>query len=106
MWRRRESKEVDRKGDCCNTPTGITYNFLAGGTSVRVTIKGQVTIPQHIREKLGIKPSSEVDFFEDDGRVYLVKKRGRAPERSPFKKFRGSATVKMTTEEILALTRG
>ena len=38
---------------------------------MRVTIKGQVTIPEHIREKLGIRPQSEVDFIEERGRVYL-----------------------------------
>ena len=42
---------------------------------MRVTTKGQVTIPQHIREKLGITPANEVDFIEEKGRVYLVKKR-------------------------------
>ena len=33
---------------------------------MRVTIKGQVTIPQHIREKLGILPNSEVDFLIEE----------------------------------------
>ena len=32
---------------------------------MRVTIKGQVTIPQHIREKFGITPAAEVDFIEE-----------------------------------------
>ena len=40
---------------------------------MRVTTKGQVTIPQHIREKLGITPATEVDFVEENGRVFLVK---------------------------------
>ena len=43
---------------------------------MRVTTKGQVTIPQHIREKLGITPSTEVDFVEEEGRVFLVKQKG------------------------------
>jgi AbrB family looped-hinge helix DNA binding protein len=73
---------------------------------MRVTIKGQVTIPQSIREKLGIKPSSEIDFIEEKGRVYVVKKEERTSVRSSFNKFRGAATVKMTTDEIMALTRG
>lgn len=42
---------------------------------MKVTTKGQVTIPQTIREKLGIMPATEVDFIEEKGRVYLVKKR-------------------------------
>ncbi|NKB70508.1 MAG: AbrB/MazE/SpoVT family DNA-binding domain-containing protein [Candidatus Latescibacteria bacterium] len=72
---------------------------------MRVTTKGQVTIPQPIREKMGIAPHSEVDFVEEDGRVYLVKKTSPAPQ-SRFRRFRGIATVKMSTEEIMALTRG
>ena len=72
---------------------------------MRVTTKGQVTIPQHIREKLGITPATEVDFVEDKGRILLVKrKEGKAAMRK-FTKLRGSATVKMTTNEIMALTR-
>ena len=73
---------------------------------MRVTIKGQVTIPQHIREKLGITPAVEVDFIEEKGRVYLVKKKGRNATARKFRNLRGIATVKMTTDEILALTRG
>ena len=45
---------------------------------MRVTTKGQVTIPQHVREKLGITPATEIDFIEKKGRVYLV------PERKPL----------------------
>ena len=73
---------------------------------MRVTSKGQVTIPQHIREKLGITPNSEVDFKEVKGRVYLVKSNKRTPNIKRFRRFRGAATVKMSTDEIMALTRG
>lgn len=72
---------------------------------MRVTAKGQVTIPQHIREKLGIAPNSEVDFVEEGDRVYLLKKAGDH-SRKTFGALRGIATVKMTTEEIMAMTRG
>ena len=72
---------------------------------MRVTTKGQVTIPQRIREKLGIAPNSEVDFVEEGDRVYLLKKSERHPDRR-FGALRGIATVKMTTDEIMALTRG
>ncbi|MDF1592692.1 MAG: AbrB/MazE/SpoVT family DNA-binding domain-containing protein [Desulfobacterales bacterium] len=72
---------------------------------MRVTTKGQVTIPQHIREKLGITPTTEVDFVEEDDRVFLVKQKGRKPAALKFAKLRGAATVKMTTDEIMALTR-
>lgn len=73
---------------------------------MRVTTKGQVTIPQPIREKLGIGPTSEIDFVEAKGKVYIVKKKGGSPERSPFRKLRGIASVKMRTEAIMSLTRG
>ena len=69
---------------------------------MRVTSKGQVTIPKKVREVLGIGPRSEVDFVEEDGRVYLVKK----SKENPYKSLLGSATIKMTTDEIMALTRG
>lgn len=72
---------------------------------MRITQKGQVTIPKHIREKLGIRPESEIGFREEGNRVYLVK--GLTPAgKGAFRKFRGVATVKMTTEEIMELTRG
>lgn len=76
---------------------------------MRVTIKGQVTIPRHIREKIRITPNSEVDFHEKRGRVYLVKatkKDKGLTRKSKFRRFRGVATIRMTTDEIMALTRG
>ncbi|MFO7817341.1 MAG: AbrB/MazE/SpoVT family DNA-binding domain-containing protein [Desulfovibrionales bacterium] len=72
---------------------------------MRVTTKGQVTIPRHIREKLGITPATEVDFVEQEGRVVLVKRKGDTPGSRRFVKLRGAATVKMSTDEIMALTR-
>ena len=73
---------------------------------MRVTTKGQVTIPQHIREKLGIGPRSEVDFREEEGRIYVEKAReSTIPTASRFRRYRGVATVKMTTDEIMELTR-
>ncbi len=72
---------------------------------MRVTTKGQVTIPQNIREKLGITPFVEVDFVEEKGKVYLVKKTGASKSTGRFRKVRGSADVKMSTDEIMALSR-
>ena len=72
---------------------------------MRVTTKGQVTIPLEIRRKLSITPATEVDFIvAEDGRVYLVKS-SKQIEDKRFSKLRGAATVKMSTEEIMALTR-
>ncbi|MEA3487211.1 MAG: AbrB/MazE/SpoVT family DNA-binding domain-containing protein [Thermodesulfobacteriota bacterium] len=73
---------------------------------MRVTTKGQVTIPQHIREKLGITPAVEVEFIEEKDRIYLIKGRERNIQTRKFKSLRGIANVTMTTDEIMALTRG
>ena len=72
---------------------------------MRVTTKGQVTIPQHIREKLGITPATEIDFVEEGERVFLMKRKGQKAATRKFAKLRGVATIKMTTDEIMALTR-
>jgi len=73
---------------------------------MRVTTKGQVTIPQEIREKLGITPAVEVDFIEEKNRIYLVKREGQKKKSFKFARLRGVSNVKMTTDEIMALTRG
>ena len=48
---------------------------------MRVTTKGQVIIPQNVREKLGIKPHSSVDFVEENCRFHLIKKQAPSIER-------------------------
>ena len=76
--------------------------------STVVTSKGQVTIPKKVREYLGIEPGTAVAFeLEEDGRV-VVRRIGKAARRkaNPLDRIRGSATVAMSTEEIMALTRG
>jgi AbrB family looped-hinge helix DNA binding protein len=79
---------------------------ITGGAIMRVTTKGQVTIPQEIREKLGITPAVEIDFIEENGKVYLAKRKGKPKRAQRFSKLRGIGTVTMTTDEIMALTRG
>ena len=44
---------------------------------MKLTVKGQVTIPKHVRDRLGINAHSEVEFIEEDGRVYIIRKRSR-----------------------------
>lgn len=73
---------------------------------MQITTKGQVTIPQEIREEFGFLPHAEVKFVVENGKVFLVKdvesnKRGK----KLIEKMRGKATVDMTTDEIMALTR-
>jgi AbrB family looped-hinge helix DNA binding protein len=76
--------------------------------SNRLTSKGQVTIPKRLRDHLGLKPGSEVDFaLGDNGKIIVSPVRGKRKQApNPFAKIRGSATVKMTTDQIMALTRG
>jgi AbrB family looped-hinge helix DNA binding protein len=72
----------------------------------RVTRKGQVTIPKRVRDHLGIEPGSVVEFkLANDGRIVLVKA-GATPEPSRFARVRGTATVELTTDEIMAMLRG
>ena len=73
---------------------------------MRVTTKGQVTIPLEIRKKLNLTPASEVQFIVGkDDRVYIEKVKQEEGGASRFSKIRGTATVKMSTDEIMALTR-
>ena len=71
---------------------------------MRVTTKGQVTIPRGVREALGIAPETEIDFVEDGGRYYIVKTEG-PKKQGKFSKLRGIATARMSTDEIMKLTR-
>jgi AbrB family looped-hinge helix DNA binding protein len=70
-----------------------------------LTSKGQVTIPKPVREFLGLKAGSAVSFELTAAGEVVVRSAARRP-RSRFAKLRGRATVKMTTDELLALTRG
>ena len=76
---------------------------------MRITSKGQVTIPIEIRERAGLLPGSEVEFVLDGETVRLVRippRRGESRGARIVRRLRGSATVSMSTDEIMALTRG
>jgi antitoxin PrlF len=70
---------------------------------VRVTQKGQVTIPLRVRRALGIHPGSDVEFELDEDGARLLIDRDRAAEA--IAAMRGAGEGQMSTEEILALTR-
>lgn len=73
---------------------------------MRITSKGQVTIPQEIREQLGLLPNTEVEFLVEGQAVRIVKTRGRRSRgKDAVSRLRGRASTTMTTDEILALTR-
>jgi AbrB family looped-hinge helix DNA binding protein len=77
---------------------------------MRITSKGQVTIPQDIRERAGLLPNTEVEFRLDGDVVTLIKSvQARRPTRGQLLvehlgRHRGHIT--MSTDEIMALTRG
>jgi AbrB family looped-hinge helix DNA binding protein len=87
--------------------TGQHAGITEVAVAVTVTRKGQVTIPKPVRDRLGIKPGSKVDFeIAQDGRAFLrrIGKAKVAPSR--FIRIRGTATSGLSTDEIMALTRG
>ncbi len=81
---------------------------------MRVTSKGQVTIPKDVRDRLGIGPGSEVDFVERGGAVLLVslddqEAQGRRAEAILAWADRVAGTLDlggMTTDEFIADLRG
>jgi AbrB family looped-hinge helix DNA binding protein len=77
---------------------------------MRITSKGQVTIPQDIRERLGLWPETEVEFVVDGDSARIVKKAlpTRASRgRTALKRLRDHGRqISLSTDEIMALTRG
>ncbi len=74
---------------------------------MRVTEKGQVTIPKDLRDALGIGAGTEV-AFEQAGETIIVHKVATNPSRGRqlAERLRGRGDVHMTTDQIMALTRG
>jgi AbrB family looped-hinge helix DNA binding protein len=77
---------------------------------MQITSKGQVTIPQDIRTQLGLLPHTEVEF-ELAGDHARIRKARRLPGASPrgrlmLDALRGTGDVRMSTDQIMALTRG
>jgi AbrB family looped-hinge helix DNA binding protein len=77
---------------------------------MRITAKGQVTIPQDVRERAGFMPGTDVEFRIEGGAVRMVKA-GKGAGRSTrgqttVERLRGRGDFKMTTDEVVALMRG
>lgn len=75
---------------------------------MKVSEKGQITIPKEIREALGIDAGSEVDIeIGSDGAGIVVRKSAAGPTRGErlALRLRGRGDVQMSTDEIMALTR-
>jgi len=77
---------------------------------MQVTSKGQVTIPQEIRNRLGLLPYTNVEFefAGDHARIRKSKDQGGEATRGrlALEALRGTADVRMSTDQIMALTRG
>ena len=74
---------------------------------MRITSKGQVTIPQEIRERAGLLPHTEVEFVYDGKTVQIIRADGKKLSRGAglVEHMRGRGTIKLTTDEIMAMTR-
>ena len=77
---------------------------------MKITVKGQITIPQRFREQFGLYPGAEIAFVADAGGLRILPlRRGRrkaAPAESWLAKAAGSATTKLSTDQVMAMTRG
>jgi len=76
---------------------------------MRITSKGQVTIPIAIREKAGLMPNTEVEFDYDGKTVHIRPARRKTRSGRGWElvnHMRGRANAGMSTDEIMALTRG
>jgi AbrB family looped-hinge helix DNA binding protein len=78
--------------------------------AMRITAKGQVTIPQDVRERAGLMPGTDVQFEIEAGVVRLFKAKRGTVRKTRGQKLvdglRGRGDFKMSTDEIVALMRG
>jgi len=76
---------------------------------MRITSKGQVTIPQEVRDRLGLLPHTEVEFEVRGDHAQIRKaRRGEgsgARGQKALRALRGSADKHISTDEIMAITR-
>jgi AbrB family looped-hinge helix DNA binding protein len=72
---------------------------------MRVTSNGRVTIPKAIRDRFGFHPGADVEFVTNGKAVYVVKASASRGEKLVLR-MRGAAGPGMTTDEVIAMTRG
>ena len=71
----------------------------------RLTSKGQVTLPKRMRDHLGLKPGSEIEFtINNHGEIVLTAHEKRPKSR--FDAVRGTLDLGMTTDEFMRFVRG
>jgi AbrB family looped-hinge helix DNA binding protein len=72
----------------------------------KITSKGQVTIPKTVRDMLRVGPGGEVEFTLNDRNEIVVQRVDGKKPVTRFDKYRGMLGPGLTTDEIMALTRG
>jgi AbrB family looped-hinge helix DNA binding protein len=75
---------------------------------MRITAKGQLTIPQKVRERAGLMPGAEVEVIYENDVVQIRKPSKRAPDAvdKRIARFAGSGNRRHSTEELMAMLRG
>lgn len=76
---------------------------------MKITSKGQVTIPKEIRDGFGFMPGTEIEFVEDNGEIRIRKVPGgnnRGKEIVDHLRNASGGSNRLTTEEIMRMTRG
>jgi AbrB family looped-hinge helix DNA binding protein len=76
---------------------------------MKITSKGQVTIPKAIRDEFGLLPGTEIEFVREDERIEVRKLAGgrsRGDEVVERLRRASGGDIQMSTEEIMRLTRG
>ncbi len=74
---------------------------------MKLTSKGQVTIPKHLRKRYGLTPETELVFEEAAGGVLIKPAATDRIKRlqAAIRKSKGTAAV-ASTAEVMHLTRG
>ncbi|HEY4005962.1 MAG TPA: AbrB/MazE/SpoVT family DNA-binding domain-containing protein [Pseudonocardia sp.] len=74
---------------------------------MRITSKGQITIPQQVRRALGLEPGDEVEIVVDNGAAKIIPMQGPSGRGQRIvEAMLGKGDVALSTDEIMALTRG
>jgi AbrB family looped-hinge helix DNA binding protein len=75
---------------------------------MKITTKGQVTIPQDVREEFGLLPNTDVEFVRDGRGGVRLRKSTKAGTRGTdlVAALRGKWRSKLGTDEVMAMTRG
>ncbi len=79
--------------------------YRGGGMATTMTSKGQVTIPKAVRERLGLRPGSKVEFRQSENGDVVISPVANVPA-SNIRSFVGHLKTDMTTDEIMAFLRG